>query len=1014
MQNRTQRYDRILDIIVKICRNDKPEEPEPLGTGFFVHSEGYILTCFHVIEPTIVSVEQSNICAYVGGVPLVVEVCECFPEKDIAILKTESNPNISAPLEGSWTLDDKVYMFGFQDNENFNGMSLVGKIAGPAYMGEAPDVRMLIKICGIDIRQGMSGSPVFNVTNGKVIGLITSAYTEREVGFAIPIDDVFSVWNWLRDEYERLRDDKEFFRRKVVYTYKLLNHKVEQNVPIGPSYKADIILTTKLPGLPTTVRTMVQCTHTSSHYVQVGVVNDTDTIGLIAKQEGKAEYVAIVSNKEYAVEAKRVAAQAGIQLLTLKDIENALIDFDSYIDELIMKYEQDELCSCYMDLKIKDDQQRNYSEIPLSKIIDKEWSLRESQKHSFIILTGEYGTGKTSFCQKIARDFARNYKDNPGEYRIPILFNLKPYRKALDINQVTTTALVRDCDVSLNDDKLFEKMNAGGSFVLIFDGFNEMALKLTPEEAAQNFKQLSMTFAKSTKVIITCREEYLEIFKQVKNRITRQELGAFDWEPEFKILYLQELDNNTIESYLRRRNTKDWKNYWDIIRNNDFLNDLVRRPIFLEMISRVKVEIEGEFAKGRGKQISMGLLMDYYTKEILSKWSGNGTDSENLTTEEKALLLSKIGYFMIQKGQTTVGYFEIKEIVQSELSALNRILSEQFADGNVKRTASNIDSYCKDLLLNSVLKGRFGKGKEEMKHYRYEFSHSCFLYYFSAKRLLTAIRDNEPDVFDILFIGAETLLLLKDFLMPDKRNFHDRICKWLDVPYFNIQKYAILLLAFVGTDQCAKRIKTTIEDMYGPLGSLRMPKRVFETTKDHIEHLKQHAQLALSQLGSREFEREVIKTLLEDPDYTHTWYALLGVEQICSRNDSCLLEFRVALLRTIDDRNKKPELQRLASKILLKYGRQYERFSVRKKVHLDRAGECSEADLMNISKGGALIRAGQIEIISDEPAQLVITEGIKILATIVDRNEDSIHLKFQSDDNEWDRIKALFPTTSLN
>lgn len=50
--------DQIRPAIVSILLTDEKQDlqnAKPNGTGFFITSNGYILTCYHVVEPMIVS-----------------------------------------------------------------------------------------------------------------------------------------------------------------------------------------------------------------------------------------------------------------------------------------------------------------------------------------------------------------------------------------------------------------------------------------------------------------------------------------------------------------------------------------------------------------------------------------------------------------------------------------------------------------------------------------------------------------------------------------------------------------------------------------------------------------------------------------------------------------------------------------------------------------------------------------------------------------------------------------------
>lgn len=992
-------HNNIIKSTVKIHGKDPEGNCIPLGTGFFIHPQGYLLTCFHVVQ------DIDNLYIVWDSDWQRTSIWKVYEELDIAVLKVQMTAENWVPLKQRWHLNEKVFIYGFQDIQQFDGVSLSGEIVGPVHMGREPNKKTLIKMKGLDIQKGMSGAGVLSVKSGEVIGIVTSAFPSRKVGFAIPSNDILAQWEWIKTEYKELiaKNEKMAFRERVINYFKIANYSVQIDVPVrNGTYHADIILTIKEPALGAFTKIFVKCLYLKSEEQCDNIMlNDVHIIGDICKTELNVNHVIIVSNKSLSSEFSHPANSAGITYRTLKDIENNIINFDAYLENLIKNFREDRLSDYFVDLKVQYQVSETVETKYLGEIINDNWFKRTDRENSLVMILGEYGTGKTSYCRKIACDFACKYSKKPSKYRIPILFNLKPYRKDFDMDDIIITTLVKNYNVPISDLKAFKEMNKTDSFVLIFDGFNEMAQRLTQEEAVENFRQLSTTFTENAKVIITCRTEYLEMFKSMKHEISNHTLKHSILRPKLQLLYFKEFGVKEIKNYLKNRDLDNWEKYWEFIKKSSYLYELSRRPLFIDMISSIIPKLQNEIESKRRKNINMGELMGYYIDEAFSKWDKYEEVPDNLTRKEKQLLLNEIAYYLIERDIQAIGYPGIQGLIQTYIPEMNELIRNSSTINNRKRSVEKIDIYCRDLLSRSFLSGQNNT----------EFSHSCLMYYFAAQKFFKAIENRHSEVFDITFVGAETILLVKDFILlsGNEINKHcQELCNWLRMKNYNIQKYATLFIGFIGDRQTADMMKVTIENMYGEISLPKKLKAFFYTPEDHIDHLKLHTLIALSQLGLVEYKIELDKILKEDPDYTHRCYALLGVEQICSRNKDLFTFFVDALKKIISDTDEKPELKRLSEKIIkLNSRRVHTRYPVNnKKINILYNNEIHEAQLINISRGGALILPQNFRKMDDTFFQFIFDPNTRLDAEITHFKNPFVHLKFLTEINNWNSIQS--------
>ncbi|MGD2249117.1 MAG: NACHT domain-containing protein [Candidatus Methanofastidiosia archaeon] len=227
-----------------------------------------------------------------------------------------------------------------------------------------------------------------------------------------------------------------------------------------------------------------------------------------------------------------------------------------------------------------------------SKIFDpidayvSEWIDDDKKNHLSIL--GEYGTGKTTFCRKFTHDLAVQYKKDPLNSRIPILINLRDYSKVMSVRQLVTDLLINEYRLRGFDFPLFEKMNEDGLFLLIFDGFDEMAQKVIFDVAYSNFSKIAeLAKPEKSKVMLTCRTEFFRTHEQEK-----EILLDIDKRENFGIIYLREFNDEQIKKFLQKRvpliekqrKEKGWKYYYQKIQEIFDLKDLAKRPVLLELI----------------------------------------------------------------------------------------------------------------------------------------------------------------------------------------------------------------------------------------------------------------------------------------------------------------------------------------------------------------------------------------------------------------------------------------------
>jgi hypothetical protein len=169
------------------------------GTGFFISSEGHLLTCAHVVEAAggweqIRINGQSVNLVYLGSYSL----------DDFAVLHVTSHTGKTAPLGLDFDPMDRFLTVGYGRADFPEGASIDGTITDVNPHGNYSNLPMLRLRVMADAQQilgGYSGSPVFDAETQRVIGIV-AAYDHKEGALAVPLQTVQEKWAGLKQLIE--------------------------------------------------------------------------------------------------------------------------------------------------------------------------------------------------------------------------------------------------------------------------------------------------------------------------------------------------------------------------------------------------------------------------------------------------------------------------------------------------------------------------------------------------------------------------------------------------------------------------------------------------------------------------------------------------------------------------------------------------------------------------------------------------------------------------------------------
>lgn len=171
------------------------------GTGFFISTDGYILTNYHVISDAYSSSSTITILLYDGS-SYEASVAGTEADNDLALLKIEkSDCNAVTFADSSQiSIGDTCYAVGNPLGElNFTMTSGIVSALDREVMTSSYESAINMFQFDAAINNGNSGGPLYNA-NGEVIGVISakassSGSSVEGLGFAIPSNDASKIAN---------------------------------------------------------------------------------------------------------------------------------------------------------------------------------------------------------------------------------------------------------------------------------------------------------------------------------------------------------------------------------------------------------------------------------------------------------------------------------------------------------------------------------------------------------------------------------------------------------------------------------------------------------------------------------------------------------------------------------------------------------------------------------------------------------------------------------------------------
>ncbi len=284
-----------------------------------------------------------------------------------------------------------------------------------------------------------------------------------------------------------------------------------------------------------------------------------------------------------------------------------------------------------------------------------------------ISVLGEFGTGKTWFAMHYAWMALQRYRDAQKRGlerpRLPLVIPLRDYAKAVSVESLFSEFFFRKHEIPLAGYSAFEQLNRMGKFLLIFDGFDEMAAKCDRQQTINNFWELAKAVVPGAKVILTCRTEHFPEAKEGR-ALLNAELQASTTiltgeTPQFEVLELEKFNDEQIRQALSFQTEATTV---EKVMGNPQLLDLARRPVMTELILEALPDIEA------GKPVDMSRIYLYAVRRKIER----DIKAERTFTSvaDKLYFLCELSWEMLSTDQMSLNYRGFPDRIRSLFGAI--------------------------------------------------------------------------------------------------------------------------------------------------------------------------------------------------------------------------------------------------------------------------------------------------------------------------------------------------------
>ncbi|WP_437827054.1 pentapeptide repeat-containing protein [Sorangium sp. So ce1153] len=354
--------------------------------------------------------------------------------------------------------------------------------------------------------------------------------------------------------------------------------------------------------------------------------------------------------------ARRVRLQSFVEY-------QGLIDFSRYLQWQTTRLENDPVYppSIYVDqrMRVLDPEESDEKDA-----LEELTAWLGSPHGRFVVILGDFGTGKTFLLHELARRLGAS-----GGPVVPILLEMRSLEKARSLNELVAQHFARSKMEAIRL-PAFNFMLAEGRIALLFDGFDELALRVSYDRAAEHFDTLIQAAQGNAKVVVTSRSQHFLSDRQV--RMALAERAALI--QGHRLTKLLPFTKEQIRRFLNKRLGSEAAGE-ERLRLLDDVKDLLGLSANPRMLSFISEIDSGELkaARERAGEITSAelyrLLIERWLKNEFIRANPKGAPP-GLSVDQLRKAVTTLAMLLWQRTERTLNPSELPQRLLDEVQAL--------------------------------------------------------------------------------------------------------------------------------------------------------------------------------------------------------------------------------------------------------------------------------------------------------------------------------------------------------
>jgi hypothetical protein len=336
-------------------------------------------------------------------------------------------------------------------------------------------------------------------------------------------------------------------------------------------------------------------------------------------------------------------------------IHDIIPQLDLYFQELDRLFAESRIDKVYVPLEgLRED----LESISIDQHVES-W-LEDSTKNRLAVL-GDYGTGKTWFCIRLAKRLLDRFRTAPDRFPLPLLITFRRYQPDTDYLTLIKSELLETYGADIRSPAALVRLLKSRDVILILDGMDEMAKKQGDRSALHSYYRLGLP-PDGPKVIITCRTHYFYSGSEQREVINVDDKRlSIDKLPAFETVHLSLLDKSKIDKSIEGRFDKHARAVVLHFINSTYnLRELCARPILLSLVCD-SYELLSEIKR----PISAAVLYEEYVRAWLRRELMNGRlilDPDKVTT-----IIEDLAHDMVDRDTLVLEPQELQPLLSAVL-----------------------------------------------------------------------------------------------------------------------------------------------------------------------------------------------------------------------------------------------------------------------------------------------------------------------------------------------------------